>query len=309
MNVSMSKLGLGCWSFGSDRYWGEQSHTDSVKTIQAALRGGVTHFDTAQVYASGRSEQITGQQLKRVRDKVIIATKSMYHSPKTFQKGIDTSLRRLCTDYIDIFYLHWPSPGKNFIPVMQTLEKNRRQGKIHSIGVSNFSPSGIKLLMEWGNIDYCQTGYSLLWRKSERKVIPFCIKNGIKIISYSSLAQGVLTDKFLINNGFRADDARNNLIFFTSSGKSLILEALHKFQSLARDNGMSLAQLSLLWVISQPWIHSVLAGARTRSQVEENINTLSFSLSPDLNNTLTDISGTLAQNLSDADNIFNHTPR
>ncbi len=309
MNISISKLGLGCWSFGNDRYWGNQAHSDSVKTIQAALRGGVIHFDTAQVYASGRSEQITGQQLKKVREKVIIATKSLYHSPATFQKGIDTSLRRLCTDYIDIFYLHWPSPGKNFIPLMQILEKNRQQGKIHAIGVSNFSPSRMKLLMEWGNIDYCQTGYSLLWRKPEREVVPFCIKNGIKIISYSPLAQGILTDKFLTNKGFRADDPRNNLIFLAESGKSFIPEALRKFQSLARDNGVSLAQLSLLWVISRPWIHSVLAGARTRIQVEKNINSLSFSLPPALNDTLTDISDTLGQNLPDADNIFNHTPR
>lgn len=129
MNVQMSKLGLGCWSFGTDRYWGEQSHKDTIKTIQAALRGGINHFDTAGVYANGRSEQVTGQQLKKIREKVIIATKAFYHPPEKMQKVIDTSLRRLCTDYIDIFICTGLPRQKISVPLLKSWRKTKLQGK------------------------------------------------------------------------------------------------------------------------------------------------------------------------------------
>ncbi len=308
MNVQMSKLGLGCWSFGTDRYWGEQSHKDTIKTIQAALRGGINHFDTAGVYANGRSEQVTGQQLKKIREKVIIATKAFYHPPEKMQKVIDTSLRRLCTDYIDIFYLHWPSPAKDFGPLIEILEKNKTSGKIHAIGISNFTIEQIKPLLDYGRIDYYQTGYSLLWRQPERTVIPFCLKNSIRIITYSSIAQGVLTDKFISSSGFRKDDPRNNLVFLGSSVRLQLLTLLKELQNIAREIDITVTQLSLVWLLSRPWVTSVLAGARNRKQVEENMKAIPIQTNSDILKTVTRLSDLFNEYLPDADNIFNHNP-
>ncbi len=305
----MSKLGLGCWTFGGDRYWGEQDHRDSVKTIRAALRGGITHFDTAAVYANGRSEQITGQQLKKVREDVIIATKSFYRPPGRMQKAIDTSLRRLCTDYIDIFYIHWPSRDMEYGPVMEVLEKNREAGKIGYIGISNFSVSGMETLLRYGKIDYCQTGYSLVWRKPEREIIPFCIENGIRIISYSSLGQGILTDKFLSSGGFlRDDDPRNRLAVMSEPARKPLADFLREVKKIAAENNLSLSQTALLWLMSKPWISSVLTGARNRKQIEHSLRILDKKLPEKTACRLTELSGDLDRFIPDAGNIFNHTP-
>ena len=312
MTLSLSELGLGCWSFGTDRYWGEQPHKDTVKTIQAALRGGITHFDTAQVYAAGRSEQVTGQQLKRVRKKVTIATKSFYHPPDAFKKGIDTSLRRLCTDYIDIFYLHWPARGKDFRPLMDILEQYRREGRIRAVGVSNFSLTEIKALMNYGTLDYLQTGHSLIYRQAEKEVVPFCQRNGIKIITYSSLAQGILTDKFMTRGGFDAGDPRRKLIFFDKEAEKHIYKFLEEMKQISRSLGLTMAQLALGWELSLPWTACVLAGARNRKQIEENIKFptqgSNKALSRVILEKLSILSAPLDQYLPEGDNIFNHQP-
>ncbi len=310
MGSSLSKLGLGCWRFGTDPYWGGQPHRDTVKTIQAALRTGITHFDTAQVYAAGRSEQVTGQQLKRVRDKVIIATKSPYRPPNAFQKALDTSLRRLCTDYIDIFYLHWPSPGKDFRPIMEILEQNRREGKIRWIGVSNFSVQDMIPLLEWGTVDYYQLGYSLLWRKGEQDIVPFCLSRNIHIITYSSLAQGVLTDKYIDSAGFSINDPRNSLVFLTDQFRKPLRSFLTALQKTAGQTGCTTAQLSLAWVMSRPWVSSVLTGAGNRLQIEETAKVLSLDVEAEILDKVTLLSDPLLEAAGQtADNIFNHIPR
>ncbi len=308
-NPDISGLGLGCWSFGGDAYWGEQKHTDSIKTIHAALRGGVTHFDTAAIYANGRSEQITGQQLKKVRDTVTIATKSLYHPPESFQKAIDTSLRRLCTDYVDIFYLHWPSKGKEFRPLMEILEKNRQQGKIRAIGVSNFTVPMMEELLPYGNIDYCQIGYSLLWRQPDKEMIPFCRKRGVKITAYSPLAQGILTEKFVSAPAFQAGDPRNKLVFFKEENKEQLELFLSRLKGLSDRKGISVSLLSLAWLLGRKNIQLVIAGARTREQAEENSKAMHTFLDQETVDELTALSDELTSRLSMADNIFDHSVR
>ena len=190
-----SELGLGCWAFG-DSYWpaisSDKMHREAVRIIQAALRGGIRHFDTAQGYGNGVSEQITGQQLQKVRSSVSIASKTFNRPAETVEKAIEKSLRRLCTDYLDIFYLHWPKPNRDQRPLVEALERARRKGLIRAIGVSNFTADQIEPLLSAGRIDYCQFGYSLLWRQPELNQVPFCRTHHIKMVTYSSLAQGLL---------------------------------------------------------------------------------------------------------------------
>lgn len=306
-NRRTAELALGCWSFGNDRYWGDQSHSDTIRTIHAALRNGITRFDTAAVYANGRSEQITGQQLKKIRDRVIITTKSMYHPPEKMQKAIDTSLRRLCTDYIDIFYLHWPSKGKDFRPLMEILEKNRTSGKIRAIGVSNFSPEQMQVLLTSGDIDYCQTGYSLIWRKPYKKLIPFCLSNSIKIEAYSPLAQGILTDRFINSKGYPEGDPRNRLVFFNAQSRTPLLEFLAELKKEAVNAGVPVSRLALSWILSRSYINTVIAGARNRRQIEENCKTLNDYPDKGIIDRLTELSDKLEPRIINAENIFNHS--
>lgn len=306
--MELAKLGLGCWAFGEDWYWGKQSHKDSLKTIQAALRGGIKHFDTARSYGNGRSEQITGQQLKKNRDDLIIATKTTWLPSASVDKYIDISLKRLCTDRIDILYIHWPKPGTDFMPMMDALEKNRKLGKIKYIGVSNFNIPDMELLKNSGNIDYYQTGYSLLWRFPEKEIIPYCLEKRIKIVSYSSLSQGILTDKFDISKRFLPGDPRNKLVFFYDDSWQYIETFLKAFKELARDEDVSISQLSLYWSLTRSWMDTVLAGSRTRNQIEENIAAKNITPGKDTMLKITELSDELHKKMPMRDNIFNHDP-
>ena len=175
--MKITKLGLGCWAFGGDWYWGRQSHNDSVKTIQAALRGGIKHFDTARSYSNGRSEQITGQQLKRDRENVIIATKTTWLPADSVEKMIDISLKRLCTDWIDILYIHWPVGSVPIKKMMEEMKALKEKGKIKAIGVSNFNIKQLKEASSYTQVDTLQPPYNLYWRFPEDELIPFCIEN------------------------------------------------------------------------------------------------------------------------------------
>ena len=306
--MKCAKLGLGCWSFGGDRYWGDQNHGDSVKTIQAALRGGIKHFDTARSYGNGRSEQITGQQLKRDREKVIIATKTTWLPADSVEKYIDISLKRLCTSWIDILYIHWPKPGVDFRPMMTALEKMRSIGKIKSIGLSNFNISDMENLRDYGRIDYYQTGYSLIWRFPEKEIIPYCIDKNIKIVSYSSLAQGILTDKFDMSKRFTLNDPRNKLAFFFDDSSSYVDTFLNAFKEIVWAEKISASKLALYWSLTRPWMDTVLVGARSRNQIEENIGSLNLQGAPKVLEEVTALSDELLNNMPVRDNIFNHDP-
>ena len=306
--MRIAELGLGCWAFGNDRYWGTQSHNDSVKTIQAALRGGIKHFDTARSYSNGRSEQITGQQLKNSREDVIIATKTTWLPAGKVEKYINISLNRLCTDWIDILYIHWPDHKYDFRPMMAALEKIRRGGRIKYIGVSNFSIQDMELLKGAGNIDYYQTGYSLIWRFPEREIIPYCIDKGIKIVSYSSLAQGILTDNFDIRKRFLPDDPRNKLAFFYVDSRPYVETFLNAFRNIAVSEGVRMSQLALYWSLTRPWMDTVLVGSRNRKQIEENMAAKNILPDPMSMSEITALSDDLLNNMPIRDNIFNHNP-
>ncbi len=306
--MKLAKLGLGCWAFGEDWYWGAQSHSNSVKTIQAALRGGIRHFDTARSYSNGRSEQITGQQLKNSRDDVTIATKTTWLPAESVEKYINISLKRLCTDRIDILYIHWPKPGVDFRPMMEALEKIRSSGRIKYIGVSNFSIRDMELIQGAGNIDYYQTGYSFIWRFPEREIIPYCIENRIKIVSYSSLAQGILTDNFNISKGFPLDDPRNKLAFFYDDSRQHVEFFLDAFRRIALSAELKMSQLALYWSLTRSWMDTVLVGSRNRNQIEENMAALNILPDPEIISEITALSDDLFSNMPIRNNIFNHDP-
>lgn len=306
-----SELGLGCWAFG-DTYWSatgsEQWHRDAVRIIQAALRAGIRHFDTAQGYGNGVSEQITGQQLQKVRPSVSIASKTFNRPAATVEKAIEKSLRRLCTDYLDIFYLHWPKPNRDQRPLVEALEKARRRGLIRAIGVSNFSADQIEPLLSAGRIDYCQFGYSLLWRQPELDQVPFCRTQRIKMVTYSSLAQGVLAHSPEWPDTLPESDPRRTLLFLQPQAYAQIKPVLEQLHQLSRELDITAAQLALAWNLSRDWNRYTLFGARSRSQAEECVQAAKISLSRETREKMDAITLPLLHLWSSAENIFGHNP-
>lgn len=264
-------LGLGCWAFGKG-YWHDQRREDSIKALHAAIRGGIRHFDTAQGYGKGLSEQITGQQLKRFaaqvpRESYRLATKLFLPaSPDEMTESVARSLRRLCTSYVDIMYIHWPDSHKDCRPYLEQLAKVRAMGMIKSIGLSNFTVPLMEQALTATEIEYCQIPVSLVWTRGLRHVGPLCDAHGIKIVGYSPLGLGLLSGRYRNSGDLPAGDRRRELFPFRDPYHRTFLELLDLLDNLAKARGTDMATLALAWTLSKP-LDFVLTGARTKEQV------------------------------------------
>lgn len=276
---------MGCWNFGGD-YWRKQSREVHRKTLLAALESGITHFDTAPAYGNGESEQLLGQLLKKellkknpeTRKRLTVSTKFFPTLPENVRKGLKRSLGRLLLDYIDIYYIHWPNEKCDMAGIMGELEIAREEGLIRSIGVSNFSVKQMEEVMKYGKPDYCQTGYSLLWRYPEEGVLPWCRREGIKAVAYSPLAQGLLKDRRAgeapgkTETGtattrtplFPWDDPRRQLIFFRNERE--LEQLLSRLTAASGAHKIPLAEAALSWLAEGGKIDGILTGFRTPEQ-------------------------------------------
>ena len=274
-DINISPIIMGTWQTGKDMWVGIDD-TESTQAIKAAYDAGITTFDTAEVYGNGHSERIVGKALYDVRDRVVIATK-VFSNHLQYKQVIDAchrSLKNLNTDYIDLYQIHWP-PGsfgsKNVSPeeTMRAMTDLKAQGKIRAIGVSNFSRSQIEDAATYGRIDSLQPPYSLFWRKVEDDAMPYCRQNNITLLAYSSMAQGLLTGKFGPDHRFANGDHRFKNKLFQPENYARVQKALEKLRPIAAANHITLGQLALAWVISQPGTCAI-AGARNPEQAVQN---------------------------------------
>jgi aryl-alcohol dehydrogenase-like predicted oxidoreductase len=303
-------IGLGTWQLGDDPYWPGQGHTDSLKVIDAALRAGITHFDTAQVYGNGRSEQLLGQRLKKQTGRLFIATKVFPCPPEQVEKKISLSLKRLFRAYIDLLYIHWPAGEKDLRPMMEVLEGERRKGRIRCIGVSNFSVPQMEKISDAGKIDACQTAHSLIWRTAEEEIIPWCGKKGIQVIAYSPLGQGVLAGRFSDGN-IPADDPRSRLLPLHTGLRGELTRLLAVLHQEAGRAGLPPGKTALAWTLSKPFLHGAVIGARNRTQLEEAASARDTLPGNDALERLDEASSRFSRAMKDAgvrgdDNIFGH---
>ena len=273
--INISPIIMGTWQTGKDMWVGIDD-TESTQAIKAAYDAGITTFDTAEVYGNGHSERIVGKALYDVRDRVVIATK-VFSNHLQYKQVIDAchrSLKNLNTDYIDLYQIHWP-PGsfgsKNVSPeeTMRAMTDLKAQGKIRAIGVSNFSRSQIEDAATYGRIDSLQPPYSLFWRKVEDDAMPYCRQNNITLLAYSSMAQGLLTGKFGPDHRFAKGDHRFKNKLFQPENYARVQKALERLRPIAAANHITLGQLALAWVISQPGTCAI-AGARNSEQAVQN---------------------------------------
>ena len=282
--IKISSIIMGTWQAGKEMWVGIDD-TESTKAIKAAYGAGITTFDTAAVYGNGHSEKIVGNALQDVRDNVVLATK-VFSNHLRYQQVIDAchqSLKNLNTDYIDLYQVHWPpgSFGAKPVPLEETmgaLSDLKAQGKIRAIGVSNFSRAQMEKAAKYGKIASLQPPYSLFWRKVETDALPYCLENNITLLAYSSMAQGLLTGKFGPDHQFAKGDHRFRNKLFQPQNYERVQKALEKLRPIAKANNITLGQLALAWIISQPGLCAI-AGARNADQAAQNAAAANVSLS------------------------------
>ncbi|MDH7570593.1 MAG: aldo/keto reductase [Armatimonadota bacterium] len=301
-------LGLGCWAFGGAN-WGGQEDADSLATLRAALEAGITHFDTAQGYGNGRSERLVGEVVAGNQE-VFVATKfnTTTQDPASVLAVVDESRERLRRDCIDLFYLHWPRRGVDFRPAIEGLERARSAGKIRWIGVSNFSVEQLEQALQAGRVDAHQFCYNLYWRYPERDVIPFAREHGIANVTYSSIAQGILTGKFGPNPSFPEGDLRPRTVLFDPDVYPHCYAGVEELKKIAAEAGRELVHLAIRWVAAQPGIDSVLVGARNPKQLQANVAAFEGEIAPEIFARMTAVSEEVVRHIPDTGNIFRYYP-
>ncbi|PYT38092.1 MAG: general stress protein [Acidobacteria bacterium] len=286
--MQVSVLALGTWAFGGD--WGSFDESEAKAAILAALDRGVTLFDTAQGYGFGVSERLLASALwQRVkREQVIVATKGGLRqdgdillrdlSAKWLRRGVESSLRNLETDYIDLYQLHWPDPKTPAEETAGALEKMVGEGKIRHVGVSNFSPQQMDELARYGRVETDQPPYHMFRREIERDVLPYCAKHDIGVLAYGPLAHGLLSGRMTTKTAFARDDWRSKSSDFTGERFRRNLAVVTRLQQCADSRGITLPQLAVAWVISHPAVNVAIVGARRASQLDTTLPAAEVSL-------------------------------
>lgn len=279
----ISALGLGTWVFGGGKWWGDQKQDVSLAVMDTAIRAGVNLFDTAPFYGFGRSEKIVGEFIaaNKIRKKIIISTKlgldpdaPGFHNLKRdrMKKELEESLRRLGTDYIDIYLIHWPDPNVPIKESAVTMREFYESGVIRSVGVSNYSVSQMREFMDFCPLHAAQPPYSMFDRGIENDILPFCLKNNISVMAYSPLHGGMLTGKFFREGCIPPRDLRRkNMKDFSEPFYSAEKNAFEKIEGLAEACGISAAAFALAWLMRKKGVASVLTGARNTVQLAENL--------------------------------------
>ena len=305
-----SPIGLGCWQYNPEM-WSAARDQALIDTMDAALRFGMDHFDTATGYGSGASEQVVGRFLQGRREQVFLATKAGIgdENPRTMLESVRASLKRLKTDYIDLYYIHWPRSDMDIRPAMEGLEAARSHGLVRSVGVSNFSVSQMELVSQVGKIDAHQIPHSLIWRLPEREVIPYCRRRGIGVIAYGALGYGILTGKFPRQPVFKPEDDRHHgIFFFQQPAWGAIYTAVEQMKAVAQEAGRPLQQLAIRWSLAQPGLVCALAGANSPAQVEQNAAALAGEIPAWALDRLTAISDALQAHIPAEANPYRYEP-
>ena len=300
-------VGLGCWQFG-DMGRGTPADDTSIALIREAHRQGMRHFDTAHDYGMGHSEEVLGRGIEPFSEKAFVSTKMHAAGRAETIAGVEKSLARLKRQWIDLFYVHWPKTGFDLRPMMEALELMRTRGKIRLIGVSNFSVKDMALASEAGRIDAHQLCYNLLWRYPERDVIPWCIEHDIAVVTFSSIAQGLLSDTPRGPDSFEEGDARQKTLYYRSDVWPAVRDAVAGMREVARRSSASLSTLAIRWVLGRPGILSSLVGARSVDQIESNIAAGADGMEPGVAEELTRLSTEAMRHIPDVGNIFLYYP-
>lgn len=307
-------MGLGTWAIGG-WMWGGTDERQSIAAIQASIDAGISLIDTAPAYGMGLAETIVGKAIAGRRDKVVLVTKCglvwhvnegayffhqdgkpvhRYLGAASIRHEVEESLKRLGTDYIDHYVTHWQDATTPIAETVETLVRLKDEGKIRSIGASNVSPEDLVAYIATGALDAIQEEYSMVRRDIETTLLPLCRTSAVSVLSYSSLALGLLSGKVGPERVFAGDDQRKGNPRFSQANREKIARLTRGLEPVAEAHGASIAQVVIAWTIAQPGITFSLCGARDPAQAVENAAAARLSLAE---NELALISAGVAEHL------------
>jgi aryl-alcohol dehydrogenase-like predicted oxidoreductase len=292
--LRVSVIAHGTWAIGGPwaHGWGEVDDQESIASIRRSLDLGINLIDTANVYGLGHAEKIVAKAVGGRRDQVVIATKvgakvdadgniSWDSTPEHLYEEVENSLRRLETDYIDVYQIHWPDAETPLADTMGAFNRLIEQGKIRYAGVCNFTKAQLEEAVRYAPIVSNQIRYNMLERDNEADVLPFCIQNGIGVMAYGPLAHGLLGGEFQHGDKLQADDWRSRYTLFDPPVFEKIMGIVDKLAPIAESHRRTLAHLAINWVLSRPGISTALIGMRQAGHVDENVRSTGWHLSPE----------------------------
>ena len=295
-NIKAFAITFGAWAIGG-WMWGGADRKEAVKAIAAAIHEGITSIDTAPVYGQGLSEEIIAQAVKGIqRDKIQIFTKYglrwdidkgdfyfnsfdnnnnpiavyKYASKESVMKECEDCLRRLQTDYIDLFQIHWHNSVTPQSETMEAIIRLQEQGKIRAAGVCNYTADWVNEAAETYTLAALQNPYSMVLKNIENDIVPYALKHNKAILAYSPLQRGLLTGKIKPDHQFKDDDTRKGSKFYTPDNIGRINQFLSEIKPIADGSNATIGQLVIQWTIQQPGITLALVGARNAQQTVEN---------------------------------------
>lgn len=290
-NLEVTALGFGSWGIGGAPFWTTEGDAESLRAVKRAYACGINFFDTAPVYGFGRAERLLAKALKGKRDRVILATKGGLRwtkeslnfirkdsSAESIRWEIEQSLKRLETDTIDLYQVHWPDPLTPLEETMAALMQLKEEGKIRHIGLSNFSRKQIEECLKYGEVVSLQSKYNLLERDLERDEIPFCIEKNMAILPYSPLASGILTGKYGRDAKFKDWRGKGHGRHFSGEIYENHIRKVEKFKALAAQCGKKTHHLALAWLLRQPGVASIPVGVNNSAQVEDNLQAVGWEI-------------------------------
>lgn len=304
--IEASVVGIGAWAIGGDSNWGHSDDPESVRTIHKARELGITLLDTAPAYGLGHSEEVVGKALEGRRKDYILSTKCGIRwdakegsllmerdgvrilrnsKPESIAEEIENSLKRLKTDYIDIYIVHWQALPEFPVPISDTmgfLMKLKKDGKIRAIGASNLNEEQFAEYVKYGELDLIQEKYSMLDRALGDKFFSLCDKNSVTFQCYSPLERGILTGKYTLDSPVNMGLAKSKIKWFQKENLVKIVGLTEKWKPLCEKYKCTMTHLVIAWTAMQgngKNVHA-LVGARTTAQVEENVTGGNITLDP-----------------------------
>ncbi|CAM3856139.1 aldo/keto reductase [Mucilaginibacter galii] len=306
-NLEVSAITFGAWAAGG-WMWGGNDDNEAINAMKAAYDLGITSIDTAPIYGQGKSEELVGQAIKDIaRDKVQILTKYgmrwdlakgtfgfkskdnegkdldvyKYAAKESIIKECEDSLKRLGTDYIDLYQIHWPDDSTPIAETMEAILLLKEQGKIREAGVSNYSASQMEEAEKTIKLASNQAPFSMVKRDIEADIVPYCIEHHKGILAYSPMERGLLTGKMKPGQQFGEGDHRAGLKFFKDENIERTNAFLAKIKPLADEKNATLGQLVIRWTINRPGITVALVGARNAEQASQNAKAIEIKLNDD----------------------------
>jgi aryl-alcohol dehydrogenase-like predicted oxidoreductase len=310
-DMNITPIGYGAWAAGGsgwDFAWGAQDDVDSIAAIHRSLELGVNWIDTAAVYGAGHSEEVVARALKDWRGpRPYVFTKctmrwdknghvSKVHTAQSIREECDASLRRLRVDVIDLYQIHWPpeDDGSGLEESWRTLAALQKEGKVRWIGVSNFDVTQLQRAEKIAPVNSLQPPYSLIRRRIEKEILPYCERRGIGVIVYSPMASGLLTGAMTRERAAKLpeDDWRRNSPEFRAPKLSQNLELVERIKRVAARYGRTTGEIAIAWTLRLPAVTGAIVGARNAKQAEGVMRAAELKLTPQ---DLAEIEGTAAQ--------------